>query len=87
MLVGEAGHADKGDCQACPAEILGNGSLPDMLRLAERLGADVTSQPVQTARITMFRMPACRIVAAGRDIPSDDPGLARLLADVPDATA
>jgi len=42
LLAGEPGHASEGECQACPAEILGNGSLPDMLRLAARLGADVT---------------------------------------------
>ena len=68
-----------------PRQILGNGSLPDMLQLTARLGADVTPRPVQTARVTMSRMPTCnRIVPGGGwDIPPDDPSLARLLADVP----
>ena len=71
LLAGEPGHAGEGDCQVCPAEILGNGGLPDMLRLAARLGADVTPRPVQTARLTMSRMPTCnRIVpGGGYDIP------------------
>ena len=66
-----ARKAGEGDCQVCPAEILGNGGLPDMLRLAARLGADVTPRPVQTARLTMSRMPTCnRIVpGGGYDIP------------------
>jgi putative component of membrane protein insertase Oxa1/YidC/SpoIIIJ protein YidD len=52
-----------------------------MLRLAARLGADVMPRPVQTARVTMSRMPTCnRIVPGGWDIPPDDPSLARLLA-------
>ena len=60
-----ARKAGEGDCQVCPAEILGNGGLPDMLRLAARLGADVPPRPVQTARLTMSRMPTCnRIVRA-----------------------
>ena len=85
LLAGEPGHAGEGECQACPAEILGNGGLADMLRLAARHGADVTPRPVQAARVTMSRMPTCnRIVPGGGwDIPPDDPSLARLLADVP----
>jgi len=27
LLAGEPGHAGEGECKACPAEILGNGSL------------------------------------------------------------
>ena len=70
LLAGEPGHAGEGDCQVCPAEIPGNGGLPDMLRLAARLGADVTPRPVQTARLTMSRMPTCnRIVPGGYDFP------------------
>ena len=89
LLAGEPGHAGEGDCQACPAEILGTGSLSAVLRLAARLGADVTPRPVQTARVTMSRMPTCnRIVPGGGwDIPPDDPSLARLLADVPGTKA
>ena len=48
LLVGEPGHAGEGDCQVCPAEILGTGGLPDMLRLAARVGAAVTPRPVQS---------------------------------------
>ena len=89
LLAGEPGHAGEGDCQVCPAEILGNGGLPDMLRLAARLGADVTPRPVQTARLTMSRMPTCnRIVpGGGYDIPPDDSSLARFLADAPGTKA
>ena len=84
LLAGEPGHAGEGDCQACPAEILGTGSLSAALRLAARLGADVTPRPVQSARVTMSRMPTCnRIVPGGGwDIPPDDPSLAGLLAGV-----
>jgi hypothetical protein len=56
LLAGEPGHAGEGDCQVCPAEILGNGGLPDMLRLAARLGADVTPRP---GRPHASRCPAC----------------------------
>jgi hypothetical protein len=89
LLAGEPGHAGEGDCQACPAEILGTGSLSAVLRLAARLSADVTPRPVQTARVTMSRMPTCnRIVPGGGwDVPPDDPSLARLLADVPGTKA
>lgn len=89
LLAGELGHAGEGGCQACPAEILGNGSLPDMLRLAAGLGADVTPRLVQTARVTMSRVPTCnRIVPGGGwEIPPDDPSMARLLADVPGTNA
>ncbi len=45
LLAGEPGHAGEGECQACPAEILRHGSLPDMVRLAASLGADVTPRP------------------------------------------
>jgi len=60
-----------------------------MLRLAARLGADVTPRPVQTARLTMSRMPTCnRIVpGGGYDIPPDDSSLARFLADAPGTKA
>ena len=88
LLVGDPGHAGEGDCQVCPAEILGTGGLPDMLRLAARLGAAVTPRPVQTARLTISRMPTCnRIVSGGYDIPPDDSSLARFLADTPGTKA
>ena len=56
-----------------------------MLRLAARLGADMLPRPVQTAPVTMSRMPACNgiVPGGGWDIPPDDPSMARLLADVP----
>jgi hypothetical protein len=87
LLAEEPGHADKGECQACPAEIIDNGSLSDMLRLAAGLGADVTPRPVQTARVTMSRMPTCNrnVPGGGWDIPPDDPSMARLLVNVPGA--
>jgi hypothetical protein len=88
LLAGEPGHAGKGDCQECPVEILDNGSLPDMLQLAARLGADVTPRHVQTARVTMSRMPTSnRIVPGGWEIPPDDPSMARLLVNVPGTNA
>ena len=88
LLVGEPGHAGEGDCQVCPAEIPGTGGLPDTLRLAARLGAAATPRPVQTARLTISRMPTCnRIVPGGYDIPSDDSSLARFLADTPGTKA
>jgi hypothetical protein len=60
-----------------------------MLRLAAGLGADVTPWPVQTARVTMSRVPTCnRIVPGGGwDIPPDDPSLAWLLVNVPGTKA
>ena len=59
-----------------------------MLRPAARLGGDVTPRPVQTARLTMSRMPTCnRIVPGGYDIPPDDSSLARFLADAPGTKA
>jgi hypothetical protein len=59
-----------------------------MLRLAARLGAAVTPRPVQTARLTMSRMPACnRIVSGGYGIPPDNLSLARFLADTPGTKA
>jgi hypothetical protein len=60
-----------------------------MLRLAARLGADVTPRPVQSARVIMSRMPTCNRIlpGGGWDIPPDDPSLAGLLADVPGTTA
>ena len=72
-----------------PRMIFGTGSLAAVQRLAARLGADVTPRPVQTARVTMSRMPTCnRIVPGGGwDIPPDDPSLARLLADAPGTKA
>jgi hypothetical protein len=79
LLVGEPGRAGEGDCQVCPAGILSTGGLPDMLRLAARLGAAVTPRPVQTARLTISRMPTCnRIVPGGYDIPPDNLSLASL---------
>lgn len=88
LLAGEPGHAGEGDCQVCPAEIPGNGGLPDTLRLAARLGADVTPRPVQTARLTISRTPTRnRIVPGGYDIPPDDSSLARFLADTPGTKA
>jgi hypothetical protein len=87
LLAGEPGHAGEGDCKACPAEILGNGTLSAMLRLAARLGDDVMPRPVQAARVTMSRMPTCNRIlpGGGWDIPPDDLSLARLLADMPGA--
>ena len=85
LLAGEPGHADEGDCQACPVEVLGTDGLSAVLRDAARLGADVTPRPVQTARVTMSRMPTCNgiVPGGGWDIPPDDPSMARLLADMP----
>jgi hypothetical protein len=89
LLADEPGHAREGDCKACPAEILANGTLSAMLQFAARLGADVTPQPVQVARVTMSRMPTCNRIlpGSGWDIPPDDPSLARLLADMPGTKA
>ena len=59
-----------------------------MLRLAARLGAAVTPRPVQTARLTVSRMPTCnKIVPGGYDIPPDDSSLARFLAGTPGTKA
>ena len=54
-----------------------------------RFGADVTPRPVQTARVTMSRIPTCNRIFAdgGWDIPPDYPSLARLLANVPGTNA
>ena len=64
----------------CPVETIASSTLP-VLRLAERLGADVMPRPVQAARVTMSHMPTCNRIlpGSGWDIPPDDPSLARLL--------
>jgi hypothetical protein len=79
LLAEEPGHADKGECESCPVETIGGSTLPAMLRLAERLGADVTPKPVQYARVTMSRMPASNRIlpGGGWDIPPDDPSMSR----------
>jgi hypothetical protein len=89
LLVGEPGHAGEGDCKACPAETLGNGTLSAMLQLAARLGADVMPRPVKAARVAISCMPTCNRIlpGSGWEIPPDDPSLARLLADMPGAKA
>ena len=89
ILAEEPGHADNGDCKACPTETLGHGTLSAMLRRAARAGADVMPRPVQAARVTMSRMPTCNRIlpGSGWDIPPDDPSLARLLADMPGTKA
>jgi hypothetical protein len=80
LLAGEPGHASEGECESCPVEIIGGGTLLAMLRLAERLGVDVTPRPVRAARVTMSRMPTCNRIqpGSGWDIPPDDPSVARL---------
>jgi hypothetical protein len=80
LLAGEPGHASEGECQACPAETLGTSTLPAMLRLAARRGADVMPRPVQAARVAMSRMPTCNRIlpGSGWEIPPDDPSMARL---------
>ena len=84
-----ARKAGEGDCQVCPAEILGNGGLPDMLRLAARLGADVT--PRARADRTPHDVPHAHVQqdCAGRRLrhPTDDSSLARFLADAPGTKA
>lgn len=81
LLAGEPGHAGEGECDSCPVETVGSSSLLAMLRLAERLGADVTPRAVQAARVTMSHMPTCNRIlpGSGWDIPPDDPSMARLL--------
>jgi len=78
-------------CGGCIAEIesdAGRQRPHPPYELAARLGADVTPRPVQTARLTMSRMPTCnRIVPGGYDIPADDSSLARFLADAPGTKA
>lgn len=80
LLAGEPGHADEGECESCPVETIGSSTLPVMLRLAERLGADVSPRPVPFVRVTMSRVPACNRIlpGSGWDIPPDDPSTARL---------
>ena len=82
LLAREPGHAGEGECESCPVDTIGSSPLPAMLRLAERLGADVTPRPVPFARVTMSRMPACNRIlpGSGWDIPPDDPSMARLRA-------
>ena len=89
LLTQEPGHADEGDCKACPTETLGHGTLSAMLQLAARAGADVMPRSVQTARVTMSRMPTCNRILPGNgwDIPPDDPSLALLLAGIPGTKA
>jgi hypothetical protein len=79
LLAEEPGHADKGECESCPVETIGGSTLPAMLRLAERLGADVTPRPVQYARVTMPRIPASNRIlpGSGWDISPDDPSMSR----------
>ena len=81
LLAGEPGHADEGECKLCPVETIRSSTLPAVLRLAERLGADVMPRPVQAARVTISHMPTCNRIlpGSGWDIPPDDPSLARLL--------
>ena len=80
LLAGESGHASEGECESCPVETIRSGTLAALLRLAGRLGADVTPRPVPAARVTMSRMPSCNRIlpGSGWDIPPDDPSMARL---------
>jgi hypothetical protein len=77
LLAGEPGHADEGECESCPVETIRSSTLPAVLRLAERLGADVMPRPVQAARVTMSHMPTCNRIlpGSGWDIPPDDTGM------------
>jgi hypothetical protein len=81
LLAGEPGHADEGECELCPVETIRSSTLSAVLRLAERLGADVIPRPVQAARVTLFHMPTCNRIlpGSGWDNPPDDPSMARLL--------
>ena len=81
LLAGEPGHADEGECELCPVETIRSSTLPAVLRLAERLGADVIPRPAQAARVTLSHMPTCNRIlpGSGWDIPPDDPSMARLL--------
>jgi hypothetical protein len=47
------------------AEIFGTGSLSVVLWLTGRLSGDVTPRPVQTARVTMSRLPTCKRIVPG----------------------
>jgi hypothetical protein len=80
MLADESGHPSDGDCKTCPAETVGRDRLDALLRLAHRLGADVTPRHVQAARVTMSRMPRCNRIlpSGGWDIPPDDPSVKSL---------
>ena len=59
QLASEPGHAGEGERKACPVEVLGNGALSDMLRLAARLGADVTPRP--RAGSTRYHVPHAHV--------------------------
>jgi hypothetical protein len=65
------GHANDGDCQACPVQTVMSGSLPQALRRCASLGADVTPRPVPDVGVAMSHMPRCnRILGNGLwDIP------------------
>jgi hypothetical protein len=79
LLAGEPGHAGQGECQSCPVETIASSTLPATLRIAERLGVNVTPRPVRSARVTMSSMPTCNRIhpGGGWDIPPDDSSMAR----------
>jgi len=70
-LAGVPGHADAGECVACPIETVTTGNLQQVLGQCAALGADVTPRPVPDVRVSMSRMPRCnRIIGNGTwDIP------------------
>jgi hypothetical protein len=62
-------------------ELVPVGRSAVVLRLAGRLGTDVTPRHAQVARVTMSRMPRCnRILHGGLGSPPDDTSMERLLA-------
>lgn len=71
FLADVPGHANDGDCQACPVQTVTSGSLRQVLRRCASLGDGVTPRPVPDVRVAMSHMPRYnRILGNGLwDIP------------------